>query len=71
MAIQVQIQNVKAEGTHVALCIDTTNDAHPGETLRFEAFYALTMSAAEIQAAINAAVTLLWIAVQNPSWTVS
>jgi len=70
MAIHVQINNAKVADDKLSLCIDTTNDSYPGQTLRFDANYAMTMSAPQIKTAINAAITLLWTAMSNPNWKV-
>ena len=71
MAIQVAIVDAKIADNKLALTVDTTNDAYPDDMQRLEAALPTTMSAAEIKANIDAAVTLLWQALSNPSWTVA
>ena len=75
MAMQVQARKAdlgqREDGTVVlALALTTTNDDYAGEELRVSLAYPTSMTAAEIQAAISTAVTLLWTAHGMPQWTV-
>jgi len=70
MAIRVQIQNASISQEGLALAIMTTNDAIPGDEYTFGQTFAITKSAAAIKEEIDAAVTLLWVAVAVKEWTV-
>ena len=75
MAIQISVQRAELvqceDGTSgLAVVLRTTNDAYPGTELKASQVYATTKTPAEIQAAINSAVSLLWQAHGLPSWTV-
>lgn len=54
----------------VALTMATTNTAYPGTQLTFALTFSVSLTAAQIKTAINAAVTLLWQAHGMPEWTV-
>ena len=54
----------------LSLTLETVNEDYPGETVVFAVDYPTSMTAQEIQAAINEAVTLLWTAHGMPQWTV-
>ena len=74
MAIQVQIRGAsiaqREDGEVVlAITLDTTNDAFPGDETILAVSYPVTMTAVDIRSAINDAVTLLWIARETPQWT--
>ena len=70
MAIQITIQDAKVIGGNLALAITTTNSDKPGQSERMEMSYPTAMSALEIKAAIDAAATLLWTAINVKSWEV-
>lgn len=75
MAIGVKVRDAslvqREDGSHgIALALETSNDDHPGERIRFSLVYPTSMSAAEIKTEIDAAVQLLWQARAMPQWTV-
>ena len=71
VAIKGASLSQRDDGTVVlALTATTTNSEYPGVDLMFALEFAVTMTAAEIQSAINDAVTLLWLAHGMPEWTV-
>ena len=66
--IQVTIVQASIVDDEIGLVLDTSQDG--GQPIRIQQQYATTMTAAEIKAQIDAAVTLLWTALENPSWAV-
>jgi hypothetical protein len=67
--IQVTIVQASIVDDKIGLVLDTSQDG--GQPIRIQQQYATTMTTAEIKEQIDAAVTLLWTALGNPSWAVA
>lgn len=65
--ITVTIVDATITDDQLNLAIDTSQDG--SEPIRIQQNYATTMTAVEIKSAIDSAVSLLWLALENPSWT--
>ena len=70
MAIQVEVRKAEIVADGLALDLTTVNSDYPDAELRFSKVYSTTLTAAQIQSEINAAVALLWQAHGMPQWTV-
>jgi len=74
MAIQVALLDAGLSNDGLGLVLDTTNDAHPGVTIRVARTIDLDVSPlptpAQIKAKLDAEISLLWTAMAVENWII-
>ena len=70
MPIQVFINDARITQEGIALAITSTNTAIAGRTVNYGKTYPTTLTAQQIKTQIETDLTLLWIALATPSWTI-